>query len=132
MEKTPAKSPFNREVRNVFIPVKDIDRARKWYRDVLQLPTEEVVMGHLCHIPMDGRTGILLDQQLTPDNKGKATSIQTGEYPLFMFSTSDIHASLEILRERGVEIVEYGGSAIQNGHWFNFRDSEGNLLMVCA
>lgn len=132
MEKTSAAPPFNREVGNVFIPVKDVYRARKWYRDVLQLPAEEVVMGHLCHIPMDGRTGILLDQQLTPDNKGKTKTIQMGDYPLFMFSTNDIHASLETLRERGVEIVEYGGSAIQNGHWFNFRDCEGNLLMVCA
>lgn len=123
-------SPIKREVGNVFIPVTDIHRARAWYRDILDLPVGEVEVGHLCSIPMDNGTGMLLDQKLTPDNAG--TAIQMGAYPLFMFSTDDIEASLAHLRGRGVEIVEYEGRAIQNGHWFNFRDCEGNLLMVCG
>ncbi len=49
-----------------------------------------------------------------------------------MLSTDDIDASLALLRGRGVEIMEYDGQAVQNGHWFNFRDCEGNLLMMCG
>lgn len=124
-------SPIKREVANVFIPVRNIDRARAWYRDVLGLPVGEVEMGHLCSIPMDKGPGLLLDQKLTPDGAG-AENAQLGAYPLFMFATEDVDASLAYLRARGVEVLEYGGTVIQNGHWFNFRDCEGNMLMVCA
>jgi len=123
-------SPIKREVGSVFIPVRDIDRTRAWYRDVLGLAVGEVEWGHLCSIQMDNGPGLLLDQKLTPDGAGAA--VQIGAYPLFMFFTDDIDASLSFLRARGVEILEYGGTAIQNGHWFNFRDCEGNMLMVCA
>lgn len=88
-------------------------------------------MGHLCSIPMDKGPGLLLDQKLTPDGTG-AENAQLGAYPLFMFATEDVDASLAHLRARGVEVLEYGGTVIQNGHWFNFRDCEGNMLMVCA
>lgn len=123
-------SPIKREVGNVFIPVSNIERARAWYRDVLGLSVGEVEMGHLCHIPMENGPGLLLDQKLTPDDVG--AKVQIGAYPLFMFLTDDIDASLAFLRARGVEILEYGGTVIQNGHWFNFRDCEGNMLMICA
>lgn len=122
--------PIASETRGIFIPVKNIDRARAWYHDVLGLAVGEVVMGHLCCIEMGSGPDLLLDQKLTPD--GPVNNVQFGAYPLFMFSSDDIQASLDYLRARDVEVLEYGGTAIQNGHWFNFRDCEGNVLMVCA
>lgn len=123
-------SSIENKVSGVFIPVSDVERAREWYRDVLGLPVGEVLFGHLCCIPMGNGLDLLLDQKLTPDEANP--EVPRGEYPLFMLPSSDIQESLADFEERGVELVEYGGSVIQNDHWFNFRDCEGNLLMVCG
>lgn len=130
MEQANERSPIKLVVENVFIPVGEIGRARAWYRDVLGLPVGDVLSGHLCCIPMEHGPGLLLDQKLTIDGVGP--NVKRGDYPLFMFTTDDIHASLAFLQARGVDVVEYDGKVIHNGHWFNFRDREGNLLMVCG
>jgi catechol 2,3-dioxygenase-like lactoylglutathione lyase family enzyme len=44
-----------------------------------------------------------------------------------MILTDDIQASYQFMQEQGVELV----TDIENGHWFAFRDPDGNLLMVC-
>lgn len=124
------RNPIKQRVSSIFIPVEDVKRSREWYRDVLGLSVGEVLFGHLCVIEMEQGPGLVLDQKLTPD--GPAGDIQRGRYPLFMLATDDIEASLAHLQRQGVEVVPYDGSVIQNGHWFNFRDCDGNLLMVCA
>lgn len=123
-------SPLHPKVTGVFIPVGDIARARAWYRDRLDLPVGEILFGHLCCVSLPDGLTLLLDQKLTPDGPEQAPA--RGGSPLFMFAADDIQASLRHLRGRGVEVVEYGGEAVQNGHWFNVRDCEGNLLMICA
>lgn len=126
---------MKREIRGVFIPVDDIHRARAWYRDALGLPVGEVVYGHLCSISLDDGLELLLDEKGTPDRpekSGVSATVPRGAYPLFMFASDDIEASLESMQARGVDVVEYNGEAVQDGHWFNIRDSEGNLLMICA
>lgn len=130
--KASATTPIKRQIANIFIPVSDVHSARRWYRDVLGLPVGEILAGHLCCIPMDEGAGLLLDQKLILGDEDQGPRLAKGAYPLFMFATDDIHASLDMLRRSGVEVVEYDGGAIQHGHWFNFRDCEGNLLMVCS
>lgn len=132
MTETTGTLPTTQSVVNVVVPVTDVQRARRWYREILELPAGDVQLGHLCHIPLPGGTGILLDQKLVPGAEHLGPDLRKGGYPLFMLSTDDIDASLESLRGRGVEIIEYDGHAVQNGHWFNFRDCEGNLLMMCG
>ena len=132
MTRTTGTFPTTHSVVNVVVPVTDVERGRRWYREILELPAGDVQFGHLCHIPLSGGTGILLDQKLLPGGKHVGRSLRKGAYPLFMLSTDDIDASLALLRGRGVEIMEYDGQAVQNGHWFNFRDCEGNLLMMCG
>lgn len=122
--------PIRSEINGIFVPVSDVWRARAWYRDVLSLPVGEVLFDHLCVIELPGGPDLILDQKLTPDADG--AGVQRGGYPLFMFGCDDLEASVAQLRSRGVELLEYGGQVIQNGHWFNMRDCEGNLLMVCA
>ena len=46
--------------------------------------------------------------------------------PAFHFNTDDIHKAYTFLKERNVEFV----TKIENGHWFNFEDPDGNILMV--
>jgi predicted enzyme related to lactoylglutathione lyase len=122
--------PVSKQVTSIFIPVQDVFRAREWYRDVLGLKAGEIIAGHLCVIEMGQGPSLLLDQKLRPDGPVELSS--RGEYPLFMFGTDDIEAALAYMRERSIEVVEYDGQVINNGHWFNFRDCEGNLLMMCA
>ena len=124
------RSPLQRRVKGVFIPVRDVHRARAWYRDVLELSVGEVLFGHLCCIQLEGQLDLLLDQKLTPAQSG--SMVVHGGYPLFMFATEDIPAALQFLQVKGVEVVEYNGQIIQNAQWFNFKDCDGNLLMACG
>ena len=124
------KSPIEQQLVNVIIPVVDVKRSREWYRDVLGLSVGEVLFGHLCIIEMERGPSLLLDQKLTPDGVGD--DLQRGQYPLVMLATEDVEASLAHLEGRGVEVIRYGGEVIQSGHWFNFRDCDGNLLMICG
>ncbi|WP_231571678.1 VOC family protein [Gordoniibacillus kamchatkensis] len=59
--KRAGSSPIMNKVGSIFIPVRDIERAREWYCRLLGLPADCPIMdGHLCPLPMDG-TGVILD-----------------------------------------------------------------------
>ena len=121
---------FRQSIKGVFIPVVDIDRAQKWYREVLGLPVGDILNGHLCCAEMESGATLLLDARLTPDRTSPLKP--EGAYPLCMIATDNIESCCQLLMDKGVEIILYDGKAIQNGHWFNFRDCEGNLLMACG
>lgn len=106
----------------VFIPVSNIISAREWYCSILNLePNYEIIAGHLCCIPFDNNgLNLVLDSQIY--NEGTIY-----KNPAFHFNTDDIQRAYQFLRELGVELV----TEIENGHWFNFKDPDGNLLMVC-
>jgi hypothetical protein len=91
---------------------------------VLQSPSlpvdGEIQFGHLFCVPMEGGTGLVLDSKIFDlefRRKG----------PLFHFNTDDIQAAYDSMKEKGVELI----TGIGNGHWFNFKDPDGNVLMVC-
>ncbi|WP_342558317.1 hypothetical protein [Metasolibacillus sp. FSL K6-0083] len=70
-------NPILNQVGTVFIPVSNIEEARKWYCDILGLSADgEILFGHLYIVPMNG-------------------------------------------------------TEIEHNHWFNFKDPDGNYLMVC-
>lgn len=112
--------PIKNEIGTVFIPVRHIEEARDWYCDLLGLPADgDIVHGHLYVVPMEG-TDIVLDSKIyTEDNIFRA--------PAFHFNTEDIHAAYDYMKSKQVDLV----TEIQHDHWFNFRDPDGNLLMVC-
>ena len=57
-------SPILNQIGTVFIPVRNIEKARDWYCDILGLPADgEIQFGHLFVIPMNG-TGIVLDSRM--------------------------------------------------------------------
>ncbi|WP_442600668.1 VOC family protein [Paenibacillus sp. KN14-4R] len=114
-------SPIKNQIGSVFIPVSDIEVARDWYCSILQLSTEgEILFGHLFIVPMQGTAGIILDSKIYSPEKVFQT-------PAFQFITDDIEQSYQYLQENGVELV----TGIENGQWFNFKDPDGNLFMVC-
>ncbi|MBB3071495.1 catechol 2,3-dioxygenase-like lactoylglutathione lyase family enzyme [Paenibacillus baekrokdamisoli] len=123
---TTVKSPIKNKIGSVFIPVKDIERAREWYCKLLGLtPDCEIMNGHLCPLPMEG-AGVILDTMPMWGGKepGGAPSIQT---PTFMFLTTDLQASYSFAKDNQVTLV----TDIQFDHWFVIKDPDNNLLMIC-
>ncbi|SOC42677.1 VOC family protein [Ureibacillus acetophenoni] len=113
-------NPIVNQVGTIFIPVSNIEKARKWYCDILGLPADgEILFDHLYILPMKG-TGIVLDSKIySEDNRIKI--------PLFHLNTSDIEEAYEFMKSKNVELT----TEIQHNHWFNFKDPDGNHLMVC-
>jgi catechol 2,3-dioxygenase-like lactoylglutathione lyase family enzyme len=126
-KQAPSLTPLLNRTGAIFVPVRDIEKARVWYCGILGIPVEsaEIMNGHLCPLPMEGG-GIILDTM--PGWGGKEPGgPPTFQTPAFMFLTNDLVASYAFMEEHGAEIV----TEIENDHWFAFRDPDGNLLMVC-
>ncbi|SMO43543.1 VOC family protein [Melghirimyces algeriensis] len=114
------KSPILNQIGTVFIPVSDIEKARDWYCDILDLPTDgEIQFGHLYVIPMNG-TGIVLDSKIFSEE----TILKT---PSFHFNTENIGEAYQFMKHKGVNIM----TEIEHHHYFTFKDPDGNHLMVC-
>ncbi|MCD9022573.1 VOC family protein [Cohnella sp. NL03-T5] len=120
------RSPIKNKVGSIFVPVRDIEKAREWYCRLLGVPSDcQIMNGHLCPLPMEG-TGIILDTMPMWGGKepGGAPNIKT---PAFLLLTSDLQASYEYVKENNVTLV----TDIEHDHWFVIKDPDGNLLMVC-
>lgn len=47
--------------------------------------------------------------------------------PSFHLLTDDIDAAYDYVKASEFEIL----TDIENDHWFNFKDPDGNVLMIC-
>jgi catechol 2,3-dioxygenase-like lactoylglutathione lyase family enzyme len=111
--------PIVNQIGAAFIPVSDIERARDWYCDILGLPADgEILFGHLYILPMNG-TDIVLDSKIHSEET-------IYKAPPFHFNTNDIEEAYEYMKSKNVELT----TGIE-GNWFNFRDPDGNHLMIC-
>jgi catechol 2,3-dioxygenase-like lactoylglutathione lyase family enzyme len=114
------KSPIQNEVGAIFVPVSDIEKARDWYCDLLGVPADgEIPGGHLYVLPMN-HARVVLDSKIYSEEA-------VFHVPAIHFNTEDIQAAYTFMQEKEVEIV----SEIQFDHFFNFKDPDGNLLMIC-
>ncbi|WP_342422427.1 VOC family protein [Paenibacillus sp. FSL E2-0178] len=113
-------SPIRNQVGAVFIPVSDIERSKNWYCSLLGLPLDgEILFGHLYDVPMQG-PGIVLDSRIF-------TAEAVLKVPSFHLLTDDIDAAYDYVKATGAEIL----TDIEHDHWFNFKDPDGNVLMIC-
>ncbi|MFD2673084.1 VOC family protein [Marinicrinis sediminis] len=112
-------NPVHNEIGAVFIPVREIEKARDWYSDILNLPIDgEILFGHLYVLPMEG-TKIVLDSKISHDD-------HVYRFPPFHFNASDISEAFAYMSTKQVEMDDE-----INGNWFRFKDPDGNVLMVC-
>lgn len=114
------KNPIKNEIGTIFIPVSDIKKARDWYCDLLGFPADgEIHHGHIYVLPMKG-TGIVLDSKIYTGDRGSTA-------PMFHFNTENIEESFQYILDKKVHVI----TDIQHGHYFNIKDPDGNMLMIC-
>lgn len=111
-----------KKVGAIFVPVSNIEKAREWYCSILELePNFEIIAGHLCCLPLDNNgLNLILDSKIYSEDSYART-------PMFHFNTDDIHKAYQFMKEKAVEII----TDIEHGHWFNIKDPDGKMLMVC-
>lgn len=113
-------NPILNKIGTVFIPVSNIEKARDWYCDILGIKANgEVQFGHLYVITMDG-TRIVLDSKIYSEDKVFKT-------PAFHFNTDNIEKAFHYMKNKGVNLI----TEIEYNHYFNFKDPDGNILMIC-
>lgn len=115
-------SPIRREVGQLFIPVRDISRAIRWYGDLLGLPVGETSHeGSIYDLPMEHGPGVALDANAPFTADGP---------PRFFWWTEDLDAVQHHVTAIGgtdlSDIVDIGSVS-----FIQFRDPDGNRLMVC-
>ncbi|QCJ45355.1 VOC family protein [Bacillus sp. S3] len=109
----------------VFIPVSDIEKAKKWYSEILGLEGGEIYFGHIYTAPMDGTAGLILDTM--PKWRDEKGNISPYQVPSIQFVTDDIHVSFQFMKDNNVELL----TEIEDDFYFVFRDPDGNVLMIC-
>ena len=113
-------SPILNQIGTVFIPVSNIEQARDWYCDILGVPADgDIQFGHIYVIPMNG-TGIVLDSKIFSEENILKT-------PVFHFNTENIEDAFQYMKNNRVELT----TDIEHNHYFNFKDPDGNHLMIC-
>ncbi|MFD2443926.1 VOC family protein [Bacillus sp. CGMCC 1.16607] len=112
--------PILNQIGTVFIPVSNIELARDWYCDILGIQAEgEIQFGHIYVIPMNG-TRIVLDSKIFSEEN-------ILNFPLFHFNTTNIDDAYSFIKQKKVHLL----TDIQHNHYFNFKDPDGNTLMIC-
>lgn len=114
-------SPILKQIGTVFVPVSDIKKARDWYSRLLGLASDgEIQFGHLFVIHMCNGTNLVLDSKIySPETVLKA--------PIFHLNTENIEEAYRFMQENNVELL----SEIQHNHFFNIKDCDGNVIMIC-
>ena len=112
------------------LPVTDIERARKFYGETLELKLrEELAPGHLLYDAGEG-TFLIVYERPTP-TKADSTAAS--------FFVADVEATVKGLKDRGVVFEEYDFPGLQTvnsiatmgnvkGAWF--KDPDDNILAV--
>ncbi|MGR0220743.1 M24 family metallopeptidase [Agromyces sp. ZXT2-6] len=119
-----SSSPISGRVGQVFIPVRELPRAARWYATLLGSSSGRISHGDtICELRTEGAVGVALDAN-QPD------FVADGP-PRFFWWADDLVAVRAHLESLGVarlgEIVDIGSVS-----FIQFADPDGNRLMVCA
>lgn len=78
------------------------------------------MQGHLYILSMENVVNVILDSRIFSEEK-------VFQIPAFQFETECIEEAYSYMETKNVNIE----TGIQHNQWFNFKDPDGNLLMVC-
>lgn len=120
-------SPIACKVNNVFIHVSNLEKSAKWYSDLLALPFNKAdVSSPVYNIPITAETGLTLDDHTFDPG----FTLSPSEHVLFNFFVKDIDEAYEFVKSKGITIVREM-ERIGDFAYFNFKDLDGNVLMIC-
>lgn len=119
--------PIENKVNCAFVHVKNLKKTVKWYYNLLGLELNlDEVHSPVHNIPVQGHTSLTLDDHsMDPTFKFNPTS-----QVLFNFCTRDIDFAYAFIKEHDIEIVREI-ERVGDFAWFNFKDPDGNVLMIC-
>ena len=118
------------------LPAQDLARAKAFYIEKVGL---QAVESHFLEAS-DGRVGLTVGEGVNQLFVYPAQARSSGEFTQAVIQVTDVHASVEVMRGRGVESEEYDTPETRTedgivrtpnggeGAWF--KDTEGNLIGV--
>lgn len=117
-------SPIQRNIGQVFIPVRNMKAAAHWYSDLLGLDHRAGRLGHedtIFDIPTDAGPNLCLDAN-RPDFVASGPA-------RFFFWTDDMDATVRHLHKMAADEIS---EPLDVGSlcFVTFRDPDGNVLMV--
>lgn len=113
-------------IDSVFLWVRDLNRAVERYAKLLGLEVrEQDRFGHLHLFRLDSGTALMLDS-----NGMENVPVPERGPVLFKLPTYDIDRAAKESQDLGFEIV-YGIQRLPQVSFFNIRDDDGNILMIC-
>jgi len=122
-----AVSPISCKVNNVFIHVSNLEKSVKWYSHLLGVPfNKDNVVSPVYNIPVTTETGLTLDDHTFEEG----FKLKPSDHVLFNFFVTDIDEAYNFIKSNEITIVKEI-ERIGDFAYFNFKDLDGNVLMVC-
>lgn len=114
-------------MNGVFVHVKNLKAAVKWYADLLELDVDlDKVASPVFNVPIVGTTSLTLDDHVF-DPAFKHT---ISPNPIFNLYASEIDEAYQYIKGKGIEIVREI-ERVEDTAWFNIKDPDGNVVMIC-
>jgi glyoxylase I family protein len=114
------KPLIKKDILGIMHYVKDLEHASQWYCKSLGFTIRNYDFNDFVELTVEGQYVMHLFKSEDSSPADKA---------IFVFDTEDIISAHKTLRERKVDIQpiqQYGDHAE-----FNFKDCDGNVLMIC-
>jgi predicted enzyme related to lactoylglutathione lyase len=120
------------------LPAEDLGRAKAFYIEKVGL---QAVESHFLEAS-DGRVGLLIGDEVNQLAVYPAHARSSGEFTQAVLQVTDVRATVEEMRARGVKFEDYDTAETRSengiartpdgreGAWF--KDSEGNLIGVIS
>lgn len=120
-------SPIACKVNNVFIHVSNLERSAEWYSTLLGLSfNKDNVSSPVYNIPITAETGLTLDDHTFDPG----FTLNPSNHALFNFFVKDIDEAYKFIKAKGITVVREI-ERIGDFAYFNFKDLDGNVLMIC-
>ena len=119
--------PIQNQMNGVFVHVSNLKASAKWYSDLVGIEwNEDTISTPVFNLPITGTTSLTLDDHSFDPYFQPAISPN----PLFNLYAPNIDEAYQYVVSKGIEVVreiEWVGETA----WFNIKDPDGNVVMIC-
>ncbi|GAA0501556.1 hypothetical protein GCM10008986_31300 [Salinibacillus aidingensis] len=115
-------------VHAVFVHVKELKRAARWYSQLLELPyQEENVQSPVYNLPLKEGVYLTLDDH----SFDPRFEFSPSKLPAFNFFSHDLYSTYEWVKQEGID-VERELERHGDFGWFHISDPDENVIMICG